>query len=105
MQLLSCHDGKLLKVDSADLGGASAVRSFSTRLNAVDRLLPGGGLGRGVIHEVLWAGKGARPFFLAAGSGCSCDRAERDRSIMPRRRGGWSSRRGGNEPCNAGRSN
>src|SRR6266567_1829597 len=30
------------------------------------RLLRGGGLGRGVIHEVLWAGKGARPLFFAA---------------------------------------
>src|SRR5258708_5444626 len=66
MQLLSCHDGKLLKVDSADLGGASAARSFSTGLKVGDRLLPGGGLGRGVIHEVLWAGKGARPLFFAA---------------------------------------
>src|SRR6266536_591927 len=66
MQLLSCHDGKLLKVDSADLGGASAERSFSTGLKVVDRLLPGGGLGRGVIHEVLWAGKEARPLFFAA---------------------------------------
>src|SRR5258706_15047623 len=66
MQLLSCHDGNLLKIDSADLGGASAVRSFSTGLKVVDRLLPGGGLGRGVIHEVLWAGKGARPLFFAA---------------------------------------
>jgi protein ImuA len=66
MQILSCHDGKLLKVDSAELGGASAGRSFSTGLAAVDRLLPGGGLGRGVVHEVLWVGKGARPLFFAA---------------------------------------
>src|SRR5438067_2145540 len=50
MQLLSCHDGKLLKIDSADLGGASAARSFSTRLNAVDRLLPRP-RGAGSIHH------------------------------------------------------
>jgi hypothetical protein len=68
MQLLSSHNGKLLKVDSADLGGtASVTRAFSTQLEAVDRLLPGGGLGRGVVHEVLWAmGAGARPLFFAA---------------------------------------
>ena len=57
-----------MKVDSADLGGtASVTRAFSTQLAAVDRLLPGGGLGRGVVHEVLWRmGAGARPLFFAA---------------------------------------
>ena len=35
-------------------------------LEAVDELLPGKKLGRGVIHEVLWEGKNPRPFFFAA---------------------------------------
>ena len=65
MQLVSCHQGKLLKVDSTDLGAASPGRSFSTGLLAVDRLLPAGVWGRGVIHEILWAGKYARPLFFA----------------------------------------
>src|SRR4051794_40882038 len=73
MQLLSSHNGKLLKVDSADLGGtASVTRAFSTGLEAVDRLLPGGGLGRGVVHEVLWAmgsAAGGGPLFFGAWGG------------------------------------
>src|SRR5690349_15549606 len=69
MQLISCHDGKLLKVDSADLRSTAPERSFSTGLAAVDELLAGGVMARGVAHEVLWKGKreaGARPLFFAA---------------------------------------
>ena len=66
MQIVSCHQGKLLKVDSADLGGSAPGQSFATGLEAVDRLLPGGCWGRGVIHEILWAQKQARPLFFAA---------------------------------------
>jgi protein ImuA len=68
MQLLSCHAGKLLKVDSADLGAAAPERSFATSLGAIDRLLPNGVLARGAIHEILWPGgnKHPRPLFFAA---------------------------------------
>jgi hypothetical protein len=68
MQLLSCHAGKLLKVDSADLGAAAPERSFATGLSAIDRLLPNGVLARGAIHEILWpgGGKNPRPLFFAA---------------------------------------
>jgi protein ImuA len=66
MQIVSCHQGKLLKVDSTDLGTASSGRSFATGLEAVDRLLPGGCWGRGVIHEILWTAKQSRPLFFAA---------------------------------------
>jgi hypothetical protein len=66
MQLLSCHDGKLIKVDSADLGGHAPDRSFVTGLSAFDGLLAGGAWGRGVVHEILWEGETARPLFVAA---------------------------------------
>lgn len=68
MQLLSCHAGKLLKVDSADLGAAAPERSFATGLGAIDHLLPNGILARGAIHEILWPGgsKNPRPLFFAA---------------------------------------
>jgi protein ImuA len=66
MQLLSCHGGKLLKVDSADLSAAAPQRSFATGLAALDRLLPNGALARGAIHEVLWGAKDPRPLFFAA---------------------------------------
>src|SRR5512133_1222275 len=66
MQLLSCHAGKLLKVDSDDLGAATPERSFATGLDALDRLLPNGAFARGAIHEVLWAAKNPRPLFFAA---------------------------------------
>jgi hypothetical protein len=74
MQLLSCHHGKLLKVNSTDLGAGSfpstssgqAQRFFVTGLQALDRLLPSQAWGRGVIHEILWTEKNARPFFFSA---------------------------------------
>lgn len=66
MQIVSCHDGKLLKVDSTDLGASAMRASFSTGLEAIDGLLPGKRLGRGVIHEVLWEGKNPRPLFFSA---------------------------------------
>jgi hypothetical protein len=69
MQLLSCHGGKLLKVDSADLGGAGATadgRAISTGLDALDALLPNRALARGALHEILWDAPHPRPLFFAA---------------------------------------
>jgi protein ImuA len=66
VQLLSCHAGKLLKVDSTDLGAATSQRSFATGLSAIDALLPNAAFARGAIHEVLWTGKAGRPLFFAA---------------------------------------
>ena len=43
MQIVSSHNGKLLKTDSTELGAAR--RSFSTGLQAIDDLLPAGVLG------------------------------------------------------------
>jgi protein ImuA len=65
MQLVSCHDGKLIKVDSTGLGGLAPERSFATGLKALDALLPGGAWARGVVHEVLWEKSDARPLFFA----------------------------------------
>lgn len=67
MQLLSCHDGKLVKVDSSDLSARAPDQSFVTGLPLLDQLLPGGAWARGAMHEVLWdAPAGARPLFFAA---------------------------------------
>ena len=67
MQLLSCHGGKLLKVDSADLAASSPEHSFSTGLAALDDLLPNRALARGALHEILWdAPRHPRPLFFAA---------------------------------------
>jgi len=68
MQLLSCHAGKLLKVDSADLAGAATAgdRAISTGLAALDDLLPNRALARGALHEILWDAPHPRPLFFAA---------------------------------------
>jgi hypothetical protein len=68
MQLLSCHAGKLLKVDSAELrGGATGgERAISTGLEALDALLPNRALARGALHEILWDAPHPRPLFFAA---------------------------------------
>jgi hypothetical protein len=66
MQLLSCHGGKLLKVDSADLAASTPEHSFSTGLAAFDDLLPNRALARGAIHEILWNAPHPRPLFFAA---------------------------------------
>lgn len=68
MQLLSCHAGKLLKVDSADLGGGATAGggAVSTGLEALDALLPNGSLARGALHEILWDAPHPRPLFFAA---------------------------------------
>jgi protein ImuA len=66
MQIVSCHNGQLLKINSTDLTAAAARASFSTGLEAIDQLLPGKCLGRGVIHEVMWEEKNPRPLFFSA---------------------------------------
>lgn len=66
MQLLSCHGGKLLKVDSADLAASTPEHSFSTGLAALDDLLPNRALARGALHEILWNAPHPRPLFFAA---------------------------------------
>jgi len=78
MQIVSCHDGKLLKVDANDLASAGAGASFSTGLEAIDGLLAGKKLARGVIHEVLWEGKNPRPLFFPAWLAlCASNRSSR----------------------------
>jgi hypothetical protein len=67
MQLVSCHNGKLLKVAAEALGVSARQGTFLTGLAELDRLLPAGAWERGVIHEILWeGGQGARPLFFAA---------------------------------------
>lgn len=68
MQLISCHAGKLIRVDAPPGTEVSAAArdGFSTGLAAIDRLLPAGRLARGAIHEVLWKPGDPRPLFFAA---------------------------------------
>jgi protein ImuA len=81
MQLISCHDGKLLTLDAHSLrggrleaGGLSSAtgndngvsdRAFITGLPALDALPPGGALARGAVHEILSEESHGTPLFLA----------------------------------------
>lgn len=64
VQLISCHDGRLLTLDSTRLGGSSG-RSFRTGLEALDALAPGGAFARGAVHELLADRKEGTPLFAA----------------------------------------
>jgi len=59
MQLISCHNGQLLTIDTRNVATAAPltpgkVNVFSTGLPTIDNLLPAAGLARGAIHELLW---------------------------------------------------
>jgi protein ImuA len=65
MQLISCHNGRLFT--SAALDDRIAHPSvFRTGLDALDELLPHGGLLAGAVHEVLWQPGHRMPRFFAA---------------------------------------
>ena len=64
VQLISCHDGRLLTLDSTRLGNSSG-RSFRTGLEALDALAPGGAFARGAVHELLADRKEGTPLFAA----------------------------------------
>lgn len=76
MQLISCHDGRLLTLESAHLG-ADSRRSFRTGLDALDATAPAGAFGLGAVHELLSQPRDPRPLFIAtllaraASGGCS----------------------------------
>jgi hypothetical protein len=52
MRLISCHDGKLLTLNS-ELAASSSRQGFATGLKPLDQLLPGGLFARGAVHELL----------------------------------------------------
>lgn len=64
MQLISCHDGRLLKLDAQSLGGAR-TRLFRTGLEALDAIAPGGAFACGAVHELLSEPAHGKPLFLA----------------------------------------
>src|SRR5947209_14478512 len=64
MQLISCHDGRLLTLDAARLSTARGG-TFRTGLQALDALAPGGAFARGAIHELLSEPSHGTPSFLA----------------------------------------
>jgi protein ImuA len=64
MQLISCHDDRLLTLESADLG-ADSRRSFRTGLAALDATAPTGAFALGAIHELLSQPSNPRPLFIA----------------------------------------
>lgn len=64
MQLISCHEGKLLTLAETRLR-ASAGRSFSTGLEALDALAPDGAFSRGTVHELLSHSSHGNPLFVA----------------------------------------
>jgi hypothetical protein len=64
MRLITCHGGRLHALFSEGLG-ERWEKIFSTGLPEIDALLPGGGLGRGAVHEILGEPGGAAPLFFA----------------------------------------
>jgi protein ImuA len=65
MRFISCHDGKL-EVLGTQAFRAPAARAFTTGLDALDALAPGGGFARGAVHEILSAPEHGTPLFFAA---------------------------------------
>lgn len=64
MQLISCHEGRLLTRAETRLG-AGAGRTFRTGLEAIDALAPDGTFARGAIHELLSHPSHGKPLFAA----------------------------------------
>ena len=64
MQLISCHNGRLL---ASALAEETLARPtvFTTGLRAIDELLPHEGFARGAVHEVLANPKHVTPRFFA----------------------------------------
>jgi protein ImuA len=63
MQLISCHDGRLLTLEAARF---SACRGgFRTGLEPLDALAPGGSFARGAVHELLCDPAHGTPSFVA----------------------------------------
>jgi protein ImuA len=67
MKIVTCHRGQLQTTTAEAAVAAFAKKPvFATGLDAIDSLLPGGGLARGAVHELLTEeGKGL-PLFVAA---------------------------------------
>ena len=65
MQLISCHDGRLLTLEASSLQ-ACRGRSFRTGLQAFDALAPGGAFACGAVHELLSKPSDGNPLLLAA---------------------------------------
>jgi hypothetical protein len=64
MQLISCHEGRLLTLAEAQFR-ASAGRAFRTGLEALDSLAPEGLFSRGAVHELLSHPAHGKPLFVA----------------------------------------
>ncbi len=64
MQLISCHNGKLLTSALAEQN-IPRPKVFTTSLPALDELLPHGGFVSGAIHEILSEKKHGVPRFFA----------------------------------------
>jgi protein ImuA len=65
MQLISCHNHQLLKLNASDLTSARANNNpITTHLSPLDALLPNHSLARAALHELLWTT--AQPLLFAA---------------------------------------
>src|SRR5687767_10801114 len=64
MQLISCHNGRLLASALAE-ETLSRPKVFTTGLAAIDDLLPHGGFARGAVHEILAQPHHGTPRFFA----------------------------------------
>ena len=63
MQLISAHDGKLLRLNGTNVRGG-AQNGFATGLPLLDALLPDQKFARGAVHELLTEpGNGLASFF------------------------------------------
>jgi protein ImuA len=64
MQLISCHNGRLLTAALAE-EALGRPKVFTTGLEALDALLPHDGFARGAVHEILAHPKHGTPRFFA----------------------------------------
>src|SRR5690348_6254329 len=72
MQLISCHNGRLITTAAAEAEAASRViaagaqnRAFATGMNPLDAIAPNERLARGAVHELLAHPDNALPAFVA----------------------------------------
>jgi protein ImuA len=65
MRPITCHHGRLQELQSWKDLEESRGRIFSSGLPAVDGVLPGGGLARGAVHEIVGEAGAGMPIFFA----------------------------------------
>src|SRR5688572_753879 len=98
MQLISCHNGRLLASALAE-ETLSGPKVFTTGLRAIDELLPHNGFARGAVHEVRADPKHGTPRFFAlllakSAASAACGFADGRAAVCETASGGAAARAG-----------